>query len=71
MSLIETVKAQAASAATTGEQREPAVQSRAAQTLDMVSGMGAWFKPRDRRDLDRMAARYGDASCAMLRGWAG
>ncbi|HZV53165.1 MAG TPA: TetR/AcrR family transcriptional regulator [Candidatus Dormibacteraeota bacterium] len=37
--------------------------------LDMISGLGHWFKPRDRSDLERMAARYGDAAVAMLRGW--
>lgn len=37
--------------------------------LDMVNGMAQWFKPRDRRDLERMAERYGDAAVAMLRSW--
>ncbi len=37
--------------------------------LDMISGLGQWFKPRDRGDLERIAARYGDAAVAMLRGW--
>src|SRR5579875_4020550 len=37
--------------------------------LDMVSGLGQWFKPRDRGDLERIAIRYGDAAVAMLRGW--
>jgi AcrR family transcriptional regulator len=49
----------------------PDAKLAAMAVLDMISGMGAWFKPRDRRDLERMAARYGDAACAMLRGWAG
>jgi AcrR family transcriptional regulator len=35
--------------------------------LDMVNGIAYWFKPRDRRDLERMAERYGDAAGAMLR----
>ena len=37
--------------------------------LDMVNGMAHWFKPRDRRNLQRMAERYGDAAVALLRSW--
>lgn len=37
--------------------------------LDMVNGLAAWFKPRDRRDLEAMAVRYGDAAVALLRSW--
>lgn len=37
--------------------------------LDMVNGVANWFKPRDRRDLQRMAERYGSAAIALLRGW--
>lgn len=37
--------------------------------LDMVNGVANWFKPRDRRDLQRMADRYGNAAVALLRGW--
>ncbi len=37
--------------------------------LDMVNGMAAWFKPRDRRDTDRMARRYGEAAISLLRRW--
>jgi AcrR family transcriptional regulator len=39
--------------------------------LDMISGMGHWFRPRDRRELERMADRYGSAAAALLRGWGG
>ncbi len=39
--------------------------------LDMVNGLAQWFRPRDRRDLERMAARYGDAAVALVRGWDG
>ncbi|HEY4024808.1 MAG TPA: hypothetical protein VGO86_00145, partial [Candidatus Dormibacteraeota bacterium] len=38
--------------------------------LDMVNGMAHWFRPADARDLERMAARYGDAAVALVRGWA-
>jgi AcrR family transcriptional regulator len=37
--------------------------------LDMVNGMAHWFKPRDRRNLERMAKRYGDAAVSLLRSW--
>ena len=37
--------------------------------LDMAYGCAIWFRPRDRRDLERMAARYADAAVALLRGW--
>lgn len=37
--------------------------------LDMVNGPSYWFKPRDKRDLERMAAHYGDAAIGLLRGW--
>jgi AcrR family transcriptional regulator len=37
--------------------------------LDMVNGMAAWFKPRDRRDTDRMAERYGEAAISLLESW--
>jgi AcrR family transcriptional regulator len=37
--------------------------------LDMVNGMAHWFRPRDRRDLERMAVRYGAAAVALVRGW--
>ena len=39
--------------------------------LDMVNGPSIWFKPRDERDVERMAARYGDAAVGLLRGWEG
>jgi AcrR family transcriptional regulator len=38
--------------------------------LDMVNGMAHWFRPAGARDLERMAARYGDAAVALVRGWA-
>jgi AcrR family transcriptional regulator len=38
-------------------------------TLDMVNGLAQWFKPRDERDLQLMATRYGDAAIGLLRGW--
>jgi AcrR family transcriptional regulator len=37
--------------------------------LDMVNGLAHWFRPRDRRDLDRTAVRYGDAAVALVCGW--
>lgn len=37
--------------------------------LDMVNGIAQWYRPRDRRDLERMAASYGDAAVALVRGW--
>jgi hypothetical protein len=37
--------------------------------LDMVNGMAHWFRPRDRRDLERMATRYGDAAVALVKCW--
>ena len=37
--------------------------------LDMVNGIAHWFRPRDRRDLERLAAGYGDAAVALVRGW--
>jgi hypothetical protein len=35
----------------------------------MVNGLAHWFRPRDRRDLERTAVRYGDAAVALVRGW--
>jgi AcrR family transcriptional regulator len=37
--------------------------------LDMVNGLAHWFRPRDRRDLERTSVRYGDAAVALVRGW--
>jgi AcrR family transcriptional regulator len=37
--------------------------------LDMVNGMAAWFTPRDRRDTERMADRYGEAAISLLESW--
>jgi AcrR family transcriptional regulator len=37
--------------------------------LDMVNGVAHWFKPRDRRDLQRMAERYGNAAVGLLQAW--
>jgi AcrR family transcriptional regulator len=37
--------------------------------LDMVNGLAHWFRPRDRRDLETMATRYGDAAVALVRCW--
>jgi hypothetical protein len=37
--------------------------------LDMVNGMAAWFQPRDRRDTERMAERYGEAAISLLESW--
>jgi AcrR family transcriptional regulator len=37
--------------------------------LDMATGLAHWFRPRDRRDLERMAEAYGDAAVALVRGW--
>jgi AcrR family transcriptional regulator len=41
----------------------------ATAVLDMVNGTARWFRPRDRRDLEQMAARYGAAAVALVRGW--
>ena len=35
----------------------------------MVNGIARWFRPRDRRDLELMAARYGAAAVALVSGW--
>lgn len=37
--------------------------------LDLVNGLAHWFRPKDRRELQRMAMRYGDAALALLTGW--
>jgi AcrR family transcriptional regulator len=47
----------------------PDVTVAAMALLDMVSGLAHWFHPRDRRDLERTAVRYGDAAIALVRGW--
>ena len=46
---------------------DPTIASMA--VLDMVNGLAHWFRPRDRRDLERTAVRYGDAAVALVRGW--
>jgi AcrR family transcriptional regulator len=38
--------------------------------LDMVNGIGYWFKPRDDRELVRTADRYAAGAIALLRTWA-
>ena len=47
----------------------PDVTIAAMAVLDMVNGLAHWFRPRDRRDLERTAVRYGDAAVALVRGW--
>jgi hypothetical protein len=47
----------------------PDVKLAATAVLDMVNGLAQWFRPKDRRDLQLMATRYGDAAVALLRGW--
>ena len=37
--------------------------------LDLVNGLAQWFRPKNRRDLDRIALRYGDAAIALVTGW--
>ncbi|MBO0685982.1 MAG: TetR family transcriptional regulator [Candidatus Dormibacteraeota bacterium] len=37
--------------------------------LDMVNGVAHWFRPRDRRELERLAERYGDAAIGLLSAW--
>lgn len=39
--------------------------------LDMINGMAYWFQPRDKRDLERMAIRYGNAAVGLLVNWGG
>jgi AcrR family transcriptional regulator len=46
---------------------EPTIAAMA--VLDMINGLAHWFRPRDRRDLERAAVRYGDAAVALVRGW--
>jgi AcrR family transcriptional regulator len=49
----------------------PDAKLAAMAVLDMVYGLGYWFRPRDRRELERMATWYADAAVALLRGWGG
>jgi AcrR family transcriptional regulator len=37
--------------------------------VDMINGLPHWFKPRDERDLDRVADLYAGAALALLGGW--
>ena len=37
--------------------------------LDMANGQALWFRPRDRKDLERLAAGYAQAAVVLLRGW--
>jgi AcrR family transcriptional regulator len=37
--------------------------------VDMINGLPHWFKPRDERDLERVADIYARAALALLRGW--
>jgi AcrR family transcriptional regulator len=39
--------------------------------LDMVNGMGYWFKPRREQEVREMADRYAEAAVALLRCWSG
>jgi AcrR family transcriptional regulator len=41
----------------------------ATAVLDMVNGIARWFRPRDQRDLELMASRYGAAAVALVSGW--
>jgi AcrR family transcriptional regulator len=47
----------------------PDAKLAATAVLDMVNGIARWFRPRDRRDLELMAARYGAAAVALVSGW--
>ena len=47
----------------------PDAKLAAMAVLDLVNGLAHWFRPRDRRDLERTATRYGDAAVALVRGW--
>jgi len=47
----------------------PDAKLAAMAVLDMVSGLAHWFHPRDPRDLERTAVRYGEAAVALVRGW--
>ena len=47
----------------------PDIKLAATAVLDMVNGLAQWFRPKDRRDLELMAERYGDAAVALVRGW--
>jgi AcrR family transcriptional regulator len=47
----------------------PDAKLAAMAVLDMCTGIAHWFRPRDRRELEQMASRYGDAAVALLRGW--
>jgi AcrR family transcriptional regulator len=37
--------------------------------LDMANGQALWFRPRDRKDLERLADGYAQAAVVLLRGW--
>jgi AcrR family transcriptional regulator len=37
--------------------------------LDMANGQALWFRPRDRKDLERLANGYAQAAVVLLRGW--
>jgi AcrR family transcriptional regulator len=37
--------------------------------VDMINGLPHWYKPRDERDLERVADLYARAALALLRGW--
>ena len=37
--------------------------------VDMANGQALWFRPRDRRDLERLADSYAQAAVVLLRGW--
>jgi AcrR family transcriptional regulator len=47
----------------------PDAKLAAMAVLDMVNGLAQWFRPRDRRDLERMADRYGEAAVALVKSW--
>ena len=37
--------------------------------LDMANGQALWFRPRDGKDLERLADGYAQAAVVLLRGW--
>src|SRR5579859_576961 len=47
----------------------PDAKLAAMAVLDLVNGQSHWFRPKGRRDVDRMAMRYGDAAIALLSSW--
>jgi len=47
----------------------PDAKLAAMTVLDLVNGLSHWFRPKGRRDVDRISMRYGDAAIALLTSW--